>query len=249
MSAATEIAEREAAEAEAEFPDQPDGDQPEPETGDAPEPVDITGATILPEPEPAPAPLDEKAVEKAFKSIDTRGKTYMEAVQKLLVGVDIPLTECPCCQIPGYVLPFDQYDANELARKHTVELYFGVDTLAYKPHPTQVMCPECEGFGKMSNGAKGDATPWTLCWRCHGSGTIDTTMPPPAAPSAYSALPAPVQLPVQPWQPQPTQPPPAASEILTPPAGWHANGSQGADSWARWPGHPRYGIDPSLSGW
>ena len=48
MSAATDIAEREAAEAEAEFPDPPDGDQPEPETGDAPEPVDITGATILP---------------------------------------------------------------------------------------------------------------------------------------------------------------------------------------------------------
>jgi hypothetical protein len=36
---------------------------------------------------------------------------------------------------------------------------------------------------------------------------------------------------------------------LAPPPGWAEGGRIGGDSFGRWPGHPRYGVDPALGGW
>jgi hypothetical protein len=237
-----EVIEAEEAALEAEQ----DGDAVEPETGDQLEPVDIGNAPLAPDPEPASTGLDPKAVEEAFKKIDTRGKSYIEAIQKLLVGVDVPLSVCPCCQIPGFVLPFDEYDPGENARKDAVLKYFGDAEDDLVQHPTMERCEPCKGRGKMKTGAVDPQNSWALCWQCHGKGYRDLTMPAPQppvpAPPVQTFTPAVVPA----WQPPAPAAPPA--EVLNAPQGWHANGKPGADTWDRWPGHPRYGIDPANTG-
>jgi len=133
--------------------------------------------------------------------------------------------------------------------KMAADAYFQAGTPKLKPSPFNVTCPECGGDGRFDNGAKPPNTDWVVCWNCHGSGSRDLTMPAPQRPVIFQEMQPPTPLPVQPWQPQGAPAPAPAPERLDPPAGWHASGSPGADTWARWPGHPRYGIDPSLNGW
>ena len=249
MSAATEIAEREAEEAEREFPD-----AQEPETADAAEldssdVIDIGNAPVL-EDEPAvPAQPTASDLDEVYKQIERKADNYKRDMARLLGKTGAPWQESPFDQVPGYLLPFNPDAPEALVMKQAADAYFLAGKRKRQPHPTFVTCPPCDGEGKMDNGAKGDCTDWVPCWSCHGSGTRDLTMPPPSPPVAYQPLPTPQTA------PNPYAPPAApqngsqGAERLDPPAGWHQSGAPGADQWARWPGHPRYGIDPSLSGW
>jgi len=246
MSAVREIAEREAAEAEAEFPDE-----------EVTSPDEATAETTEPEPEPETSDAPEEAAteeqkatltisEETWAKIDTKVANYKKGMQPLLEETGQPWLESPFDVVPGYMLPYNPNAEDALAMKAAADLYFAQGGIQYKPHPTMVTCEECDGYGLMTNGAKGDRTPTTLCWCCHGSGTRDLTMPKPQPPQPAPTLTLAPPVPAvthQPWEPAP---PP--SEILSAPVNWHASGKPGADQWDRWPGHPRYGIDPATSG-
>lgn len=164
MSAATEIAEREALEAESEFPDPDENDGLE--EGVAPEPE--------PEPEPEPAASD-LAAEAGFKALDKAATSYGKAVLKALDGSPLVFDPCPCCSIPGLVQPYNPDDIADYDRKLAVEAYFGAAAIQYRKDTTRVECPDCEGHGRVLTGSKHPNHLTENCMTCAGQGYVAAT--------------------------------------------------------------------------
>lgn len=234
----TEIVEREASEAEAEFP------EPviDPETGgevpseDAPEPErqEIPKATHT--------DLGER--EKKLKSEDTRHENAL----KKIYGDDFERQAyCPLCIGQGFLEAIPPGEQPE-------EIWAAITALSGRTpaseylHPDElVACERCNGWGQVASGAKNEHNAVIICSTCDGRGYFNLA---DAMHAAKLRGPAPTPEPFTPmpftqW-PDLTQAAPV--QVISPPDGWAAAGKPGADTFGRWPGHPRFGIDPSANG-
>lgn len=154
-----EIAEREAAAAEAE-PDTPDNPEPEPD----PEP----------EPEPTPEPASDVAVEKRFKQIDAEANRHSKRVAEIMGDDFAGVEPCPCCQISGFVFPFQHDSPDDAYRRGMVEQYFGTASLKRKAHPHMQRCELCDGQGFLDSGSQREEYADEQCEKCAGRGSIRT---------------------------------------------------------------------------
>lgn len=177
-----EIAEREALEAEAEEGTEPTEPEPtEPE----------------PEPEPEPAPASDTAIEKRYAALDKEGVRHSKRVAEIMGDDFTAVQECPCCQIPGFVFPFDLTSVEDAMRRGNTEAYFGTAAVKLKRHPSMTTCDLCDGHGFLDTGGKREGYTQETCERCGGQGWTRTDTQPqnvhqiapppvPAEPGAWS---------------------------------------------------------------
>lgn len=233
-----EIAEREAAEAEAEE----EGTEETPLEGDLPEPEE--GSEGEPE---AAAPSFGAAMqerEKKLKSEDTR---HENALKKIHGDEWVDFAMCPLCIAQGYLVPIPPGQQPD-------ELWGAITALSGRiaqdalRHPDElVVCERCDGWGSVLSGAKNEHNATIPCGICEARGYFNLN---DATHRAKLGIPAPpievpALAPVMAW---PTPTPAEPIQTIAPPAGWNESGKPGADAYGRWPGHPRYGIDPSAPG-
>jgi hypothetical protein len=219
-----------------------DGDVTE-ETGDV---AEEEGAEAERTEEETPEPTNTKDMEEIWKKIERKADAYKKGMDDLLKQTDLPWQESPFDQVPGFLLPFNPNAPEALVMKQAADAYFLAGEPKYVQHPTMEHCDACDGWGKMNTGSREPQNAWFLCWKCSGKGFVDKTLPPATPPVPFVPYSAP-QTAYTPPQPLPGAPA-ASGEPLSPPPGWHGNGKPGADTWDRWPGHPRYGIDPAMNG-
>ncbi len=190
MSAATEIAEREALAAENEYPD-PEQEE-EGENDPSPEPE--------PEPEPHEPPSDVQA-EATIAKIDREAARYGKAIAKIIEGSLIAPDQCPCCVFPGLVFGYNPHSPDDQMRKAAVDAYFGQALPEYKRATDTKRCQACDGYGLVLTDSRADNFITKVCVMCSGQGWVtDSGGPagqlvpqPPAYPGAevnYTAPPA-----------------------------------------------------------
>lgn len=173
-----EIAAREAAEAEA---DDEGRDEPEP----TPEPE--------PEPEPAPEPASDAGVEKAYAALGKEGTRHAKRVEEIMGPDFAALGPCPCCEIAGFVFPFDPASPDDAMRRGAVDAYFGTFVRKLKPHPDTETCVVCDGEGFCETGGKREGLGFSeeTCPRCNGQGWLRKDVPTPPGPAQAAPSPAP----------------------------------------------------------
>jgi len=234
-----DLVEEEARKAEAED---------DPETAGArevPEGVDPETGEIVRQQIPPSSVTELEKHERALKAEDTR---HENALKKLYGEAWEDFAFCPLCLGQGFTRPHPEDSLPE-------EVWEAIQALAGKtPHETYrtasyaQVCQECGGWGKVLTGAKNENQAALPCKKCDARGWFDTE---DLAHRAKLGIPAPG------FEPAPAFPvfhtPPVQHQepghVPPPPANWHVEGKPGADQWDRWPGHPRYGIDPQHGGW
>lgn len=213
MSRVTELAEEEAAAAEAENPDA------EPvEPLDPPEPDEDEAA------EDAETPSEPSSltnVENIDKALDAEQKRHAKALAELFGDQWDDFAMCPLCQVDGYAVPYGPGEVSPEQREAILTVMGEGGGPKFASHPSEVRCPECDGWGEMLNGSRRAEQATSACQKCMGTGHLDRSQLAAAAPA-----PAP---PVYPWtEPEPA---PAAQSF--------------GDEWGRPVGHPDYGIHPA----
>lgn len=187
--------------------------------------------------------IDMAEREKKLKAEDTR---HENALKRVYGDEFADHAFCPLCIGQGFLVPIPAGQQPDEIWEAITALSGRTPAAEYE-HPAElVKCERCNGFGKVATGARSDTTAVIPCSACDARGYFDTKDPvhrgklglAPDLPPA----PAITQFPTF------HVPNGGAEENLQPPNGWHSQGKPGADSWDRWPGHPRYGIDPSVSG-
>jgi len=234
-----ELVEREALEAEQddETPGlEPDEPATEPETETTEHEARVTEAEQK---------IDLAEREKKLRQEDGR---HENALKRIYGDEFAEHAYCPLCLGQGFLTPIPAGGQPDEVWDAIVALSGRTPAATYE-HPGElVTCDRCRGHGQVATGALNEHNAVIPCQRCDGRGYFNTEDPvhrgrlglaPPA--------PAPAPLPTfAPYQPPASV---ANGASLDPPAGWYAAGKIGADPWDRWPGHPRYGIDPETGGW
>lgn len=209
-----EIAEREAREAEAEQT----GDDATAEGDDGPslpEPATTNTATT-----DAP-PID---YERAQKQIEAESKRHAKRVAEIMGDAFADVHDCPLCQIPGFVFPFQPGTPMDEDRRLAVEAYFGATAQPLNLDENKERCPTCDGWGKLRTPSRNPVHQEVVCDACGALGWVQKSarVQPVAQPgSLLSAVP---------------------------------NGGGGAedvtmpDLWGRPFGHPHYGMHPAAIG-
>jgi hypothetical protein len=233
-----ETARREAEEAEREL----EADEAAKAEGETPEP------TPEPAPEPEtpvePEPVDLEKREKALSSEATRHENAL----KKAYGDDFEHRAfCPCCLGEGFLEPWAPGAMPDEVWEAVTALSGKMDTGELLTPDYIVRCENCGGYGEVATGAKGGAVRKVPCKRCDSRGWFDTEDPVHRGKLGLAPPQAPAPLVTYPTFHAP-EAPAAVEAPLTAPSGWNENGRPGADSWGRWPGHPRHGIDPAMGG-
>ncbi len=161
MSAATEIAEREALDAEAEYPD-PEQEE-EGENDPEPEPE--------PEPEPHEPPSDVQA-EATIAKIDREAARYGKAIAKIIEGSLIAPDQCPCCVFPGLVFGYNPHSPDDQMRKAAVDAYFGEGRPKLNRASDTARCEACDGWGDVDTDSRKELFKEKPCVMCQGQGWI-----------------------------------------------------------------------------
>lgn len=234
----SEIVEREASEAEREQ----EADEAAVAEGAAPEPA------AEPEPETAPAELSSQtAVEERDKRLKSEETRHENALKKIYGDEFEQRAFCPLCIGEGFLLPIP-------AGQQSEEIWSAITALSGRLQASELrvpdefqVCERCGGYGEVGTPSKSAHHVAVPCKHCDSRGYFDLSdamhrgklgLHEPVAPLTTAA-------PFTQW-PQPTPAEPV--QTIAPPSGWKESGSPGADTFGRWPGHPRYGIDPSLGG-
>lgn len=164
MSSPLEIAEREAAEAEAENPDA--------------EPVEpIEGADTPPEPEPDPEPSSAFSMEKATRALAASEKSHRTRVATIM-GEDLNEVElCPLCATftAGFVLPYAALSAEQSLKDAVRRLNGDAPQAELQPAKDSETCPDCEGWGDVLTGSKAERSKTGPCLKCGGKGYVAKT--------------------------------------------------------------------------
>jgi hypothetical protein len=176
------------------------------------------------EPEPERAESSERAMRHALQALDRENIRHGNAVRKIMGSDAELLTECPLCDIPGYVFPFPAGTPHGEERRLTVEQYLGSGEPAYKEAPDAVMCAECDGLGEVLTSSRNPVHRLKVCAGCTGTGWVNK-----AASEAARAA--------QEYSRTAASPPP-----LTPGA------PPELDAWGRPANHPHYGMAPAAVG-
>lgn len=234
----TEMVEREAAQAEAENPEP--GSEPEPEPTEPTEPEPEPTEPI----EPASSITVSVEREKKLKSEDTRHENAL----KKIYGDDFEQhVFCPLCIGQGFLVPIPPDEQPE-------EIWQAITALSGRlpsgtlniPDEFQV-CARCDGWGNVGTPSKSEHHASVPCRHCDSRGYFDLSDALHRGKlGLHEPLPAPV--PLQRFDQWPALTPEAPVQTIAPPAGWADAGKPGADTFGRWPGHPRYGIDPTANG-
>lgn len=244
MSQATEIAEREATEAEAEIAAEmtPDGDgEPEPEpTEPEPEPAEPEG-----EPAEADAKSSETIAKEKDKKLTSETTRHENALAKIHGDAWVDYNMCPLCIGDGFILPTPA-GAMPDPQWEVIQAYAGkIGDRPLKTASWTRVCDDCEGWGVVLTGGRSEHQIEVICKRCEGRGWFDTDTEAQAQRLGTNLPPAPVYPIFHQPDAQVTH---NQTPLDQPPDGWHTGPKHGADSWGRWPGHSRYGIDPAVSG-
>ena len=237
MTTIAETAAREAEEAEQEYPDEPlEDDEAEDETQEA----------AADEPE---AERDALAiVQERQAKLDSERKSHRTRF-KNIIGDDFDKYDaCAICDGDGFV-PATQETADLIvAVAETINAAKSAAGDGLRTPEYILQCENCGGFGEIATTARGKAVRTTPCKRCAGRGWFDTEDLGHRAQLGLDRPVTPAPAPVNPFPTFHTSGGGTATLEAQPPAGWHASGSPGADNWNRWPGHPRYGVDPDTAG-
>lgn len=213
MSRATEIAEAEALAAEAENPDA----EPEPEPIQPDEPAEEE----IEEEETPPEPSSLAQVQAMDKALEAESKRHAKAIAKALGENFADFDLCPLCQVDGYAVPYQPGEIGPEQRDAILTVMGEAGNQALGEHPTEVRCPQCDGWGEMRNGSRRAEQATSACQRCMGTGHVDKT----TIVSNVHELPAP---PRYPWDEQP-------EPVVAP----------NTDRWGRPANHPDFGLDPA----
>lgn len=209
-----EIAEREALEAEAEQgDDEPDGD-----AGDLDE---QEGQADTDQP---PAPPTQKELEAAQRALDKENRRHSSAVAKIMGADFAELLECPCCQIPGFVFPFQAGTVHDEERRAAVEAYLGASGPNYVEATDRARCEACDGLGEVLSGSRNPLHRVVPCSPCGGLGWVQVSAQVAPLSAGHSDGYMKTAQPVQ-----------------------QTNGDV-PDLWGRPPGHPHYGMAPAAVG-
>lgn len=191
-------------------------------------------------------PSSFTVTEQLSKAIDAEGKRHERALAKALGEKWEDYELCLRCLGDGFVLPIP---AGQMPQEQWDNLMAQAGMAPgdqLKTATYAIVCSTCDGWGEIKTGSKSASQAVLPCKDCQGRGWFDSTdishAPPaqPAAPAAtqWAALGSVLNAGTAP-----------AVEDIAPPAGWATAGSPGADEYGRWPGHPRYGINPATGGW
>lgn len=165
MSRATEIAEREAAEAEAENPDA--------EPVEPIEPDEIEEEEAAQEEEAPSEPSSLAVIEGMEKALASEQKRHANALAKALGEHWQDFAECPLCQVDGYAMPYQPGEISPEQRDAIMVLMGEAGNQALGEHPSEVRCPVCDGWGEMRNGSRRPEQATSACQNCMGSGHVD----------------------------------------------------------------------------
>jgi hypothetical protein len=234
----TELVEREAAEAEAEFPEPvidplTGGELPSSESAE-PERQEV----------PTVARTDEAEREKKLKGEDTR---HENALKKIWGDEFAEKAYCPTCLGQGFLSPWPEGAMPDEVWEAVKALCGQVDAGQFR-HPDElVMCERCDGEGRVETGAKNEHNLLIPCKLCDSRGYFDLS---DGLHRGKLGLhePAPQFVAPAPFTQWPALTPEAPVQTIAPPDGWAGAGKPGADQYGRWPGHPRFGIDPAMNG-
>jgi hypothetical protein len=187
----------------------------------------------------------EKEREKRLKSEDTR---HENALKKVWGEAWEEHAYCPLCLGQGFVVPIPAGEQPDEIWEAIKALSGRLDQGAFR-HPDElVTCGRCDGYGQVATGAKAEHTSVIPCAHCDARGYFNLNDP---IHKAKLGIVDPLPEPVAPMTfdfriPTPAAP---AEPALAPPPGWMEAGKPGVDTWGRWPGHTRHGIDPAHGGW
>jgi hypothetical protein len=235
VSAATEIAEREALEAEAENPD-----------AEAPEPLEGDPAPVEPEPEPEPEPSSQTVVEAADKRFTTEAKRHENALAKLHPDDWDTFAMCPLCIGDGFLTPIAPGEMPDQIWEAVTVLSGRVQTGELQTAPYAEVCETCAGYGMVLTGARNETNASLPCRTCAGYGWLDLGQPQTPGqiiPNAKKVPPAPAALVSVPGYAQPPREPYPDSGIEFQPFIGGAN-----DPYGRPAGHPRWGMPTDANG-
>ena len=199
-----------------------------------------------PAPEPAePQPVDVVERDKKLTAEETRHENQL----KKIYGDDFALrARCGVCDGEGYVEPTAELLVQLVQLGEAAQVQLGEAGKDLRTPEEFIVCERCGGHGEVRTTAKNDHNAVIPCKLCDARGYFDTTDPIHRGRLNLDPAPAPVaSQPAFATYHAPT--PQVNGEVLQPPQGWHEGGMQGADLWSRWPGHPRFGIDPAVGGW
>lgn len=207
-------------------------DEPEVEAEDEPEARELSSFTIT---------------EQLAKKIDSENRRHENALAKLYGDSWVDYNLCALCLGDGFVLPppGDFMPDEQWAAVTAMAGKMGERPLSVASYAE--VCQECDGWGELLTGAKNDSQAVLPCKRCNGTGWFDKETRPntgvaaTAAPYVASGLNFPTFH-------TPEAAPAGNGAAEAAPVGWYEGAKAGADSWGRWPGHSRYGIDPAVSG-
>ena len=233
MSEVTELAEAEAARAEAEPPAEPPENAEEENAAEAEEASELDEVDDLPV-EPTDEQLaaqqvgmGEKELEKMHKRVATASATYAKKITEIL-GEEAQLLElCPRCVaggFPGFVFPpvMAPVDAET---KAAVLLSIGEEAPnVSEPDPYSRRCDACKGWGRVLSGSRLNQEKTLRCIPCNGRGWVAVG---DERRVAQQAVAAPVE---SNGSSEPAEQPPDA------------------DPWGRGPNDPDYGRLPQFVG-
>jgi len=215
LSRATDLAEREAAEAEAESPDDTPGLEPSEEEEAAEE-----EETPTPEPEP----VTEARIKKISAAISKEDDRHEAAMRRILGDLWEGREVCPLCMQEGFVIPAQPGEFDQEQRYAVLAAMGDLSQPKLKAHPYFKRCPDCDGWGKLETFSRKEEYATENCDTCQGFGRIDTRT---GATNVLSFTPAPANVT---WNPP--APPPS---VETP----------NADVWGRPWGHKDWGQNPA----
>lgn len=230
--AASMAPEGEAVEPEPEPSSEPDGEETEPET----------------EPEvEARIPSSETVMLERDKKLNSEATRHENALKKVYGDDFEHRAFCPLCIGEGFLEPIPPGGQPDEIWEAVKALSGRMEGGEYE-HPEELMmCARCNGWGNVSTSAKNEHTAVIPCSACESRGYFDTNNP--AHRAKLGIAPEPIAPPVNLFPVYHDSVTTTAVEApLLPPSGWVESGSPGADGYGRWPGHPRYGINPASTG-
>lgn len=219
MSRATEIAEREADEAEREHlaDDEIEAEQEaevEPET--EPDAAD-TG-------ESAPEPSSATVTSDLDKRLTAESKRHTTALEKAYGQLWPDRFPCPLCETEGFLTPWPEGSMPDDQAEAVAALAGTLTGPELKADPRSIRCEACDGWGDVSTGARREVNATAPCPACSGKGYQNEA-------DRVSATFANGQPPTLAYVPPPAFP--VTGEL---------------DQWNRPAGHPHFGIDPVYVG-
>lgn len=189
MSHITEVAEREAREAEAETA----GDLAvEPDEVEAEREAEREREQEA-EQETQREPASDVAMEQIGRALDKEGDRHTKAVARIMGDQMGDLVICPLCVTPGFVLVEPPSDFDPMQRLAVLQAMGEGAPPQLQHHPQLYRCETCDGWGDLETGSRKDTTAREGCPDCSGKGyrdrVQDQAMQDARGPSAAAGMP------------------------------------------------------------